>query len=117
MNKLDKEKLPYKYQDMIEELTEDTVKFFYSHTIYKVKSQTELLRVARQFHYEKCLKQANEPKRRKIYLELKQHHQRHQTFMNNKTFKYFIIKNHQIIVCYLRIKYTIIFLRKYLLEK
>lgn len=68
MNKIDKEKLPYKYQDMIEELTDDTVKFFGSHTIYKIKSQTELLRVARQFRYERCRKQDTQLSKRKIYL-------------------------------------------------
>lgn len=68
MNKIDKEKLPYKYQDMIEELTDDTVKFFGNHTRYKVKSQTELLRVARQFRYEKCHKQDTQLTKRKIYL-------------------------------------------------
>ena len=68
MNKVDKEKLPYKYQDMIEDLTEDTVKYFCDHTIYKIKSQTELLRVSRQVHYEKCRKQETQLTKRKIYL-------------------------------------------------
>lgn len=77
MKKLDKEKLPYKYQDMIEELTENTVKFLNNSTVYQIKNQTELLRVARQVYYEervkqsfclKCEKQLDKPVNEKIYL-------------------------------------------------